>query len=421
LLGISVFWLGLSALGDGFAALVVPTRLASLGDPHRLATTIGLVTFVALLIGALVQPLAGAMSDAIRPAVGRRGVILGSALLVALTLALFGAASDVAAVLVAFILIQLAASVGQAAQQGYIPDLVDPGWRGRAAGLKGLADVGGAFVGFLVLGLLLSGGDVNPGLLFVAGIVIGTALLAAVLVREPRQSIDEARHDPPRYLSAFRLDRAADGPFIRAVIARFFFLLGIFAVGRFLLLFVAERLGIDPARAADETGWLLAVLTLVTALAAVPFGWLADRSGRVPTMIVGAFLAAVGAVLVGFAGTQTGILVFGAILGLGSAAFSSGNWALTTDLVRPGEAGRYMALANLGTAGAAAVAGLLGPVADAVRAVVPDAGLAPIFLLSATSIAIGGLVAAGLHDERAPAAAVESAGARLATAERTFR
>jgi hypothetical protein len=44
------------------------------------------------------------------------------------------------------LLVQVAASVAQAAQQGFIPDVVPPERRGTASGLKGFMDVGGALL-----------------------------------------------------------------------------------------------------------------------------------------------------------------------------------------------------------------------------------------------------------------------------------
>jgi len=173
LIGISVFWFGLAMLGDGFTTLVVPVRLAGLVEPAVLATVLGLVTFVGLLAGALVQPIAGAASDALYPRWGRRGMLVVGAALVVGALGAFVGASSVVAILLAFVLLQLAAGVAQAAQQGFIPDLVASDWRGRAAGAKGLADLGGAFVGFAVLGLLLAGGG------FAAGMTIGRGTPAA--------------------------------------------------------------------------------------------------------------------------------------------------------------------------------------------------------------------------------------------------
>src|SRR4051794_973654 len=143
LVGITIFWVVLSLLGDGFATLVVPVRLSGLVDPAWAASVIGLVTFVALIAGMVVQPLGGALSDALYPRWGRRGSLAVSALLIVGALAAFGAAPGVSGVLLAFVLLTVAASLAQAVQQGFLPDRIEPRWRGRAAGAKGLADLGG--------------------------------------------------------------------------------------------------------------------------------------------------------------------------------------------------------------------------------------------------------------------------------------
>jgi len=246
LIGISVFWFGLAMLGDGFTTLVVPVRLAGIVEPAVLATVLGLVTFVGLLAGALVQPIAGAASDALYPRWGRRGMLVVGAALVVGALGAFVGASSVVAILLAFVLLQLAAGVAQAAQQGFIPDLVASDWRGRAAGAKGLADLGGAFVGFAVLGLLLAGGDVTPAVAAVGVAVIATAVVTVALVRERNRG--PAATTPPlgkvmSLRASYRVDLRADGAFVRVVAARFLFLLATFAIGRFFLLLVADRLG----------------------------------------------------------------------------------------------------------------------------------------------------------------------------------
>jgi MFS family permease len=323
---------------------------------------------------------------------------VGAVLTVA-TLLAFGASGNIAGVFAAFVLVQVAASVAQAPQQALLPDLVTEPRRGVAAGVKGLADVGGAFVGFLVLGLLLATGDVAPALVFAGGAVVVTALIAIVLVQEPRPaSPHRGRLD---FRRTYRLDLQADRRFIGTVVARFFFLLGTFAVGRFLLLFVADRLGLDPASAADATGGLLAALTLLTAIASVPFGWLCDRVGRMPTMVVGSFLGAAGALLLATADGPASILVFGGVMALGSAAFTTANWAQVADLASPSEAGRYLGIGNFGTAGAAAAAGLFGPLADAVPSVLPGTGFTALFVASALAMALSGFVAIGVASVQA--------------------
>jgi MFS family permease len=384
LLGISVFWLSLSILADGINSLVLPTHLLEV-NPTAAATTLGLFTFIGLAAGMVVQPLVGQWSDRLRERVGRHAVVGGGLLLLLLALAAFGLARNLPALFGAYLAVQVAASVAQAGQQGYIPDLVAPARRGLASGLKGLMDTGGATIGFLLLGGLLGGATIAPALLAIAVSLVVTYLLAVLLVREPRLAAAPSAGSGPRggVRSAFALDLQRHSAFVRVVLARFLFLLGVYAVGRFLLYFIAQRLGFDPGRAAEEAGMLLAVLTLVTALGAPLGGWAADRWGRVELMVVGSVLSAFGVLGLIFASSSQTILIFGAIMSAGSAAFAGANWALTTELTPPGEAARFMGLANFGTAGGAAAAGLLGPLVDWGNAIEPGRGFTFLFLAAA--------------------------------------
>jgi MFS family permease len=395
LLGISVFWLALSALFDGLTTLVLPQHLLGLTDEASKATTLGLLTFVGLLAGMLVQPVAGALSDRLRPRWGRRGTLALGVLMLLPALAVFGVSRSILAVLAGYVLVQAAASVAQAAQQGFIPDLVPRQWRGTAAGIKGFMDLGGALLAFAGLGQLLAGGRTGPALVaLAAGVVLAFALTLA-LVREPPQTAGRAR--PETTLGgAFRLDLRRHRAFAWLVASRFLFLLGSYAVGRFFLYFVADRLGLDPARAAEEAGALLAGLTLVTVLAAPPAGWAADRFGRRPLMLAGAALSAAGALLLAGAGSAGHILLFGGLMAVGSAAFAGANWALTADLVPQAEAARFFGLANAGTAGAAAAAGLLGPLVDWGNRVAPGAGYTTLFVCAGAAFVACGLALRGI-------------------------
>ena len=407
LLGISVFWLGLSMLSDGLTTLVLPERLLGVVGEERKGTALGLITFVGLLAAMLVQPVAGALSDRLRGRWGRRGgLALGTALTLA-ALALFGAGEHVVALAISFVLVVTAASIAQAAQQGFIPDLVPPERRGTAAGLKGFMDLGGALLAFAVLGAALQSDSPWPAVLSVAAVLLACLTLTWILVREPAlgaapdgafpsQSLPSLRLGSgqagraPRFTvaDAFRVDLRRHRTFGWLVLARFLFLLGTYAVGRFLLYFVADRLGTDRDEAAAEAGLLLAGLTLVTVLAAVPAGWAADRLGRLPLMLAGSVLSGAGVLLLALAGSQWQMFLFGSLMAVGSAAFTGANWAMTADLTPPEEAGRFFGLANIGTAGAAAAAGLLGPLVDWGNRTDADAGYTALF--SAAALAFAG-------------------------------
>lgn len=399
MLGISVFWIALSMLWDGVTNLVLPDHLVAFTSEANRATVLGLVSSVGLLAGMLIQPLAGMFSDRMRHRWGRRGSIALGALAILGSLALFSMTRSVLAVLLGFVVLQMALSAAQAAQQGLIPDLVPRVQRGTAAGLKGLMDLAGSMLGFMLLGWMLSKGTLASALLVGTGVVVLTLLLTIVMVREPkRDGLEQAGPLRLTLADAFRLDWKSHRAFVWLVIARFLFLLGTFGVGRFLLLFVAYRLGINPARAEDETAALFSVLLLITALASPLAGWLADRLGRVPVMMVGALLSMAGTFLLILAASPWQMVLFGGLMALGSAGFASANWAMTADLAPPGEGARFFALANFGTAGAAAAAGLFGLLVDGANATSPGLGYVSLLIAAGLSMALSALALRGLAE-----------------------
>ncbi len=347
LLGISVLWIPLAFLFDGVTLLALPVRLG--GG----ATDLGLVSFVGLGVAAGIQPVLGWLSDRWRGRVDRRVFAAGAMVpAIAGLWLLLGTTGLVAAVL-GYILVQASASGVQASQQTLIPEHVGDKARGRASGLKSAFDVGGAFVAFVVLGAVLSeGGLVAAGMVTTLVLIVAMIVMLSLVPARPRPP------DPEQRSSGFPAGLAS------LIAARFLFLLATYAVGRFLLLLVAERLGIPFDRAADEAGGLLALFTLATAGAALPFGMLADRVARRQLMAFGAVAGAVGIAFLVPAAGIAGLVIGGLLMSVGTAAFVTANWAATTALVPAPDAGRLMGVANLGTALAAAAAGLFGPLID---------------------------------------------------------
>jgi MFS family permease len=407
LVGISVFWLALSMLTDGRNSLILPAALLGVAPASGQATALGLLSFAGLLPAALIQPAAGAWSDRLRPRWGRRGFLAPGLVLILIGLLVFGAGSTLPWVAAGYLVALIASSIAQAGQQGFIPDLAPPAQRGQAAGWKSLMDLAGAMLGFVLLGQLLGSGQVGLALAVMGVVLLLTFALTLALVREPRQpGVSGESIARVNLASMYRLDWRAHGAFVRVVAARFFFLLGTYAVGRFLLFFVAERLGLNAADAASQAGGLLAGLSLVTVIFALPAGWAADRFGRVPLMALGAVVSAAGILLLIGANSTAAILVGGGLMALGSAAFSSANWALAVDLAPPDQAARFLGFANFGTAGAAAAAGLFGPVMDLSNRLWSGSGYSALFVLAALATLTSLLALRGLRARAAQAGSV---------------
>jgi len=354
--GVSVMWVALAFLGDGLASLVLPAILASAPDA---ATSIGLISFAGLGLAVLAQPLAGSLSDRWRERIDRRWFIGGFVVPTVLGLTALAAAGTVPAVAVAFIVTTVAASGIQAGQQTLIPEYVSEGQRGRAAGLKTASDIGGALVAFLLLGAVLQRSGVVAAAAATGIVLIVAVAVVAVALPPTRATNDPRPPDPPAP------SRPVPAGFWGLVASRFLFLFGIYVVGRFLLLLVAEHLAIPAERAVAETGGLLALFTLTTAGVALALGSAIDRLGRRRLAGFGAAVGAIGVGLFLAPAGLVGVIFAGTLMSIGTAAFIAANWAALTDLASPAEAGRLMGLANLGTGGAAAMAGLVGPAIDA--------------------------------------------------------
>jgi len=118
---------------------------------------------------------------------------------------------------------------------------------------------------------------------------------------------------------------------------------------------------IDPVAA----GNLMMVVGISTLLAALPGGWLADKIGRKPLVMLAGLAAAIGTFLLFFAHNMTLVTICGVIIGISAGFYMSTSWALGIDLVPGAEAGRYLGISNLAGAGAGIVgSGIGGPMAD---------------------------------------------------------
>ncbi|HUR16691.1 MAG TPA: MFS transporter [Candidatus Limnocylindrales bacterium] len=367
-------------VADGVPTLLLPYLLVG-GDAGD-ATFLGLATLLAIATAALLQPLAGKLSDR----VGRRPVACIGVAAAGAGLAIIVISAGSTVVFVGLLVTLCGVSVAQAGQQALLPDYLDTSRRGVASGLKGAFDVGGALLAFVVLAALLGSGEPTLAAVALFG-VLGLSTVAGILLLARTRKVDRTT----KTAAATSVSERAQ--FARIVMARFLFLLGIYAVGRFMFLFVADAWNLSADDAAAQAGLALTVLAALTVAASIPAGWLADRLGRRPVMVAGAGLAAVGIALVPFTRDPVGLIGAGVLLALGSAAFGSASWAALSEAVAPERSGWQLGLANLGTAGAAAAAGLFGVVIDLGNGFRPEAGYVVAFGLAAVAALAGGALA----------------------------
>ncbi len=134
----------------------------------------------------------------------------------------------------------------------------------------------------------------------------------------------------------------------------------------FMLYFLQERF-VDLAgeKAAGPASTIIMYVGVFIILTALPSGWLSDRIGKKPLIIVSGLVAAVGTAVVVLIPSLPAIYAGGCCIGAAIGLFYSANWALGTGIVPSDQAGRYLGLSNIAGAGAGAIGAYIGgPIAD---------------------------------------------------------
>jgi MFS family permease len=377
---LNVYWIGLSVKWNALHPIVLPAILFGLVPAGQRNTTLGLLTFAGLVVATLVQPLAGAISDGWRSHFGRRRPMMaGATLFDVLFLALMAvgggalagillrgpAAGSLVLIFVGYVGLQLSSNVGQGSAQGLLPDRVAAERLGLASGIKTLMDIGSLIFISLAAGRLLDPQGHNPGPIFVVIIAVVLITVAITVLFTREESTARGRRLQggwSRLRSDLRVDFRQNVPYWWVIAQRFVFLLGIYGAQAFIQNYLRDALQVtNPVRL---TGDLLASMTLTLVLMVVTGGWLADRIGSKRVLVAAGVLVATGLGLLPLARSTGLLLAFGSIAGAGIGLFLTASWALANKLAPAQEAGKYLGLTNIATAGAAALARLQGPLID---------------------------------------------------------
>jgi Na+/melibiose symporter-like transporter len=331
---ISIFAAALSVLWPSLHSLIIPLRLLAFTPEAQKNTYLGLLTFVGSMIAVFVQPVAGALSDRFGSRWGRRRpFIFVGTLLALLFLPGIGISGSFLFLIIGYCLLQVSTNIAQGPFQAFIPDLVPPRRRGVASSAKSLAEILGG-VAFLRLVAYFLDNYTSSGSsvwLWAAigfpGLLLLAAMIATMLTVKEEPSTSSGEPSALKAMAgAYKIDVKGNPGFVWFLVSRLFI--------------------------------LMAMVVLQT------FALYLTRS---------------------YAGT----LVCGGLLGLSAGAFLSTNWALATDLVPAGEEARYLGLTNIATAGAGALARLIGPVIDFFNSRQAELGYSVMLLVCILYFVIG--------------------------------
>jgi MFS family permease len=400
MLVLNAYWVGLSFMWNALHPIILPAVLLNYVPDARKNTYLGLLTFVGLFLAMIIQPVSGAVSDGWVSRFGRRRplMVVGT-LFDFLFLLVLAFGGGLLWLFIGYIGLQFSSNIAQGPLQGLLPDRVPDKQIGVASSLKTFMDMLSLIIASLVAGRLLNPQIRNPSLIIL--VVIGLLALSAsitILFTREEPTYSRERRGVAELLASFKIDFRENIQYWWLIAERALFLLGIYGVQAFAQYYLQDVLRVpDPPK---QTGDLLAAITIGLVVLALVGGWLTDRFGAKKILYFASAATALGMLLMSLATTMKGVTLFGSIVGAGIGLFLTSNWALANALAPGDEAGKFLGLTNVATAGAGALARLEGPALDALNAAWPGVwvGYTALFLFGAGCVLLSLLLLGKIQD-----------------------
>ena len=385
---LNAYWIGLSFMWNSLHVTILPAVLLNYVPAAQKNTWLGLLTFCGLILAMIIQPLSGALSDRWGSRIGRRRPFIWFGTLGDIVfLAILAFVGGLPALFIGYIGLQVTSNIAHGPMQGWMPDEVPAEQLGVASGIKTAMDMFGIILSSLLMGFLITSKNADPtkSVLAIIGFLVLFGAISLLGGHEKVQTEPQHRSLPLKGLwkEVFNFKAGGDKNYWRLIFSRFLYLVGIYGFQSFAQYFIRDKFPEQDPIAYTQLvmGTFVVVLIIFSLLA----GWMGDHYGRKRIHILSGFIGAFGAVLLIFATTSTQLIAFGCVMGVGLGIFMSTNWAMANQMAPSAEAGKYMGLTNLATAGSAAVARLEGPMIDGFNNAAPGhwVGWTVMFALSA--------------------------------------
>lgn len=310
---------------------VLPRFAQDLGSSPEL---IGLIFAASTITGIFIKLPAGALSDIL----GRRRMMLLGTLFFAVPPFLYPLVTEPVSLLLLRFLHGFATAIFSPVASAYVADLFRRG-RGEKLGWFASANDVGATLGPLIGGFILFSTASYPiTYLVVGGLGLLPLFMVLSLPHEQRTPVP-ATANPARWME-FKTGIVEVVSNRAVIIASALEATMYVGYGAFLGFFPIYAKGIGHNDAA--IGLIVGAQLVTTMIGKPAGGWLSDRLGRKPMILVGLALCALMLPLVVLAEGFFSLLVLSSIFGLGVAIVTPSTTALVADLAKAGRMGSAM-------------------------------------------------------------------------------
>ena len=394
LLKLNSFSFGITGFILAMDTVVLPVFVLTVAPDELKNTYLAILGISGLVMAAFVQPTIGRISDRTKSSLGRRvPFIIWGSVFAALGLIGIRLAPNFGVLLAVWIFIQTNVNIAYGPGLALIRDCIPLDRIGMASSVKIMSDAAGAAVMIAVTGALIGETSGSLNWEWISLGILAFLMLVAISITSVQVSVRELRSTSDFESIAIKssLYSVITPQLGLFLISRLVMITAIASFQTYGLFFLKDSVGLDNP--AESLGRMILVIAGALVIAVYVSGWVSDKVGRKPVVMVGAIGAALSSLWMLTANDSAEVLVIASVIGGSVGVLLSANWALANELADEGQAGLHIGIINVATIAGAASAKLLGPGIDALNQIPgqPDdfgyhiliAGSAGFFMLGA--------------------------------------